>query len=427
MTDKRKTHYYLVLLICLFPLISCEMSIDTPKDKIKGAHAGAYDYTVIVSQNENYLFLFDKNLRYGDNTAVLLNRSGEVIADLNERSHMIASAKFFNDSLLLLSLEEKRLLLYNIKQGNSYEVVVDELNKNFLHYDEFYLINSSVAVCVTDRGFGGSNYLGNDLVAIDLEEDEVVSIDKDIISVYKIGDELFYTKGFQFSYKVEADKGIEQCADIGKKALSITSNSLFSAYITWSGLSEKLQELLDQHSEDYSDRLYDLSLLNQWRYDNSYSFEVMNNESQKVILNDTFPKEGYDIQSISFANNSDIVMTLFQRDAPAITRVLVYSIGNNEQQWLPEGSKLLYTSEEYLILSSNEGYLSIYSFLDKKMREVEVVGEMVEQFMSKGSSGSFFYATKNIGKGCSLYRLDMSSGTIQKVKYLTNIELGHPQ
>lgn len=416
----------LFLFVCLFFFVSCEVEIDNVNhNTITLKTDKTNDYTVISSSKEEYFFLFDKNLEYGDNTSVLLNATGNVIVDFKNDLNMVVSGKFYKESSILLSLDTKKLLLYDIKSAKSYEVVIDNLRKNFLDYNEFYLVNDSVAICTTDRSFGGDNYLGNNLLIVDLKQHEIRSIEEDIISIYQIEEELFYTKSFQFSYKIDSDKGVKQWVDIGKKALNLTSNRFYSTYITWGGLSKKLQELLGKENEDYSDRLYNLSLLNKSRYENNYSFEVMNNKSKEIIFKDVFPKEGYDIQTVNFINDSNIAITLFKRSSPATTRVFLYSIKDNGYEMLPEGRKLIHSTKNHVVLSSHKGSLGIYSLIDKKMKEVKIVGEMVEQFMSKGSSDNFFYATKNIGMGCDLYKLDIPMGTIHKVKELTNEELGY--
>src|SRR5690606_4538191 len=264
-------------------------------------------YTVIADGGNNYAFLYEKNLDLGDSTALLLNKNGEIIENFKSRKefdNMIISGTFYKNKSLLLSLNTKKLLLYEITTGGSYYSSVNEYKDNFLEYGQFFLLNDSVAVFLTENDYGGANYAGKNLIALNMKTGQKKILAENIGSMYKNGEGIYFIKELKNVYLISSNVQIKQVSDVGKNVIELNGNTSYSGYLFWPGLSDKLNILLHKKLKDYSERIYEFNEINQTRYRSSYSFELIDNKLNKVVFKDIFPKDGYDIQTIRIISNT---------------------------------------------------------------------------------------------------------------------------
>ena len=414
-----------VLIICVL-LFSCN-NRDSPKNNNqinRKMFNNKKEYTVIADGGNNYAFLFEKNLDLGDSTALLINKNGEIIKNFKSRKevdNMIISGTFYKNKSLLLSLNTRKLLLYEITTGNTYYSSVNEYKDNFLEQGQFFLVNDSVAIFLTENDYGGANYAGKNLIALNMKTGQKKNLAENIGSMYKNEEGIYFIKELKNVYLISSNVEIKQVSDVGKNVIELNGNTSYSGYLFWTGLSDRLNILLDKKLKDYSDRIYEFSEINQTRYKSSYSFELMDNKLNKVVFKDIFPKDGYDIQTIKIISNTHVLFTMFNRKSPAIKKTLILTIMDKRYHPLPENRWILGNTYDYVLLDGDE--LGVYNLKNYNINEVVKSENISEIYMNKGCCGFYFYATPNIGFGSDLYMIDVENLTEKKIKHLSPQEL----
>lgn len=416
-----------MLFLCL-SFFSCNTG-EQNQDRVEVSNSSVLnklEYVAIADGSSNFIFLFDKNLNLGDSTALLLNSNGEILKDFKKRKEnndMIVAGTFYKGKALLLSLNKRKLLLYEVATGNTFYCPVNEVKDNFLQQDQFYLLNDSIALFVTAKDHGGSDFTGKNLIAVNMKSGQKIILAENIGRIYRSDECVYFTKEFNSIYAIDSDAKVKLLIKTSKSVIDLTGNISFSGYLTWDNLDERLNVLWYKNIKSYTDRIFEFSEINDYRYKSDYSFELINNKTNKVVFKEDFPKDGYDIYSVRIVGKTHVLFKLFKRNSPNSKKVMILTVEDKQYHNLPKNRILLGIDENHLIIDGNK--LGIYNINTQEINETFSSANVSEVYMNRGCCGFYYYVTPNFGKGFDLYRIDLNSSSVKRIKRLLPIKIFH--
>jgi hypothetical protein len=371
------------------------------------------EYVTISDNSDSLIFIFDKNLQFGDKTASLFDKKGNLIINFKEHfiNDYVVTAKLKNNSILI-SLLGNKFAFFNTNDRVIEYYTNYEFEGRYISYEDYNFINDSTIIFQTSQSYNG-NVLNNiNLITLNLYTGKKTSIVSNVDNIRYFNNQTLFTKDLKSIFSIDKNFKIKKNIDFKESALILDFNKNYYGVINWMNLNENI-ESLKKMNYSISDNLFEINKIRTNKNKINYFFELYCYDSIIPVFKIKMPIDNFEIRDLKIISDKCLLFDLYN-EYNNINKLLLYSTNENRRLILTGDISIISITNDFIFYSKNERYL-LLNINNLIQKEIQVIPEISEKYMNKGNE-NFYYFCSYFENSYNIYCFDYYLQKINLIK-----------